>query len=360
MSQVQSQPQPPTSLRNPKRGPNLNIVLTCPECKVYPPKIVERFSEGDVVCALCGLVLSDRLVDTRSEWRTFSNDDQNGDDPSRVGEASNPLLDGNNLSTRIGQGDSTDARFAKELNRAQGKSVVDKKDNEIQAAFAKITMLCDAAELPKIVKDCAKEAYKLCYDEKALKGKSTESIMAAAILFGCRRAEVARTFKEIQSIIHVKTKEFGKTLNIMKGILREKSSDGYIKINTDNMSGAQNLTYIPRFCSHLGLPMQVTTAAEYTAKRCKDIEEIAGKSPITIAVVSIYLNILLFKIPVSAARVAQILQVTEGTIKSGYKILYEHRDIAVDPQLIANGTVSLDNLPKADKDRGSRSDKKKK
>ena len=357
MSQVQSHPQP---LRNSKRGPNLNIVLTCPECKVYPPKIVERFSEGDVVCALCGLVLSDKLVDTRSEWRTFSNDDQDGDDPSRVGEASNPLLDGNNLSTRIGQGDSTDARFAKELNRAQGKSVVDKKDNEIQAAFAKITMLCDAAELPKIVKDCAKEAYKLCYDEKALKGKSTESIMAAAILFGCRRAEVARTFKEIQSIIHVKTKEFGKTLNIMKGILREKSSDGYIKINTDNMSGAQNLTYIPRFCSHLGLPMQVTTAAEYTAKRCKDIEEIAGKSPITIAVVSIYLNILLFKIPVSAARVAQILQVTEGTIKSGYKILYEHRDIAVDPQLIANGTVSLDNLPKADKDRGSRSDKKKK
>nr|AAB32639.1 transcription factor IIB, TFIIB=sua7-3 variant [Saccharomyces cerevisiae, Peptide Partial Mutant, 68 aa] [Saccharomyces cerevisiae] len=68
------------------------IVLTCPECKVYPPKIVERFSEGDVVCALCGLVLSDKLVDTRSEWRTFSNDDHNGDDPSCVGEASNPLL----------------------------------------------------------------------------------------------------------------------------------------------------------------------------------------------------------------------------------------------------------------------------
>ncbi|CAI7488742.1 CGH_1_collapsed_G0056860.mRNA.1.CDS.1 [Saccharomyces cerevisiae] len=75
-----------------RRGPNLNIVLTCPECKVYPPKIVERFSEGDVVCALCGLVLSDKLVDTRSEWRTFSNDDHNGDDPSRVGEASNPLF----------------------------------------------------------------------------------------------------------------------------------------------------------------------------------------------------------------------------------------------------------------------------
>nr|AAT93251.1 YPR086W [Saccharomyces cerevisiae] len=332
-----------------RRGPNLNIVLTCPECKVYPPKIVERFSEGDVVCALCGLVLSDKLVDTRSEWRTFSNDDHNGDDPSRVGEASNPLLDGNNLSTRIGKGETTDMRFTKELNKAQGKNVMDKKDNEVQAAFAKITMLCDAAELPKIVKDCAKEAYKLCHDEKTLKGKSMESIMAASILIGCRRAEVARTFKEIQSLIHVKTKEFGKTLNIMKNILRGKSEDGFLKIDTDNMSGAQNLTYIPRFCSHLGLPMQVTTSAEYTAKKCKEIKEIAGKSPITIAVVSIYLNILLFQIPITAAKVGQTLQVTEGTIKSGYKILYEHRDKLVDPQLIANGVVSLDNLPGVEK-----------
>ncbi|CCH60064.1 hypothetical protein TBLA_0C02540 [Henningerozyma blattae CBS 6284] len=354
--------QVPTSTiaheRRQRKGPNLNVVLTCPECKVYPPKIIERFSEGDVVCALCGLVLSDKLIDTRSEWRTFSNDDQNGDDPSRVGEASNPLLDGNNLSTRIGQGETTDSRFTKELNRAQGKNIVDKKDNEVQSAFAKITMLCDAAELPKIVKDCAKEAYKLCNDEKSLKGKSTESVMAASILIGCRRAQVARTFKEIQSIIHVKTKEFGKTLGIMKGILREKSADGVIKIDTDNMSGAQNVTYIPRFCSHLGLPMQVTTSAEYTAKKCKEIGDIAGKSPITIAVVSIYLNILLFKIPVTAAKVAQILQVTEGTIKSGYKILYEHREKVVDPHLIENGTVNAKDLPKAEKDRFLKPDKR--
>ena len=105
--------------------------------------------------------------------------------------------------------------------------------------------------------------------------------------------------------------------------------------------------------------LQLTTAAEYTAKKCKEIEEIAGKSPITIAVVSIYLNILLFKLPVTAAKVGKILQVTEGTIKSGYKILYEHREKIIDPQLIATGAVSLDNLPQVDKDR-SKTDKKKK
>jgi transcription initiation factor TFIIB len=51
----------------------------------------QEFSAGDIICGSCGLVLQSHIVDTRSEWRTFSNDDQGGDDPSRVGDAGNPL-----------------------------------------------------------------------------------------------------------------------------------------------------------------------------------------------------------------------------------------------------------------------------
>lgn len=141
-------------------GPNLNVTLTCPECKIFPPDLVERFSEGDIVCGSCGLVLSDRVVDTRSEWRTFSNDDQNGDDPSRVGDAGNPLLDTEDLSTMISYApDSTKA--GRELSRAQSKSLVDKKDNALAAAYIKISQMCDGYQLPKIVLDGAKEVYKM-------------------------------------------------------------------------------------------------------------------------------------------------------------------------------------------------------
>ncbi|AET39517.1 transcription factor TFIIB Ecym_4477 [Eremothecium cymbalariae DBVPG len=331
-----------------RTGPNLNIVISCPECKVYPPKVVERFSEGDIVCALCGLVLSDRIVDTRSEWRTFSNDDQNGDDPSRVGEASNPLLDGNHLSTRIGQAQGSDVKLTRELNRAQSKSIVDKKDNELQASYAKITMMCDAAELPKIVKDCAKEAYKLCFEERALKGKSQESIMASVILLGCRRAEVGRSFKEILSLTNVRKKEIGKTLNIIKKILREKNDRGFVNIDTANISTGQTSaeTFIPRFCSHLGLSVQVANAAEYIAKHAKDINVLAGRSPITIAASAIYMANLLFKFNITPAQISSTLQVTEGTVKGGYKVLYEHKEKVVDPELVSSGKVSFDDLPK--------------
>jgi transcription initiation factor TFIIB len=55
---------------------DLNVTLICPDCKEYPPNIVEEFSSGDTVCGSCGRVLGERGIDTRSEWRTFSNDDQ--------------------------------------------------------------------------------------------------------------------------------------------------------------------------------------------------------------------------------------------------------------------------------------------
>ena len=50
-------------------GPDLAVRLICPECRDPNPDIREEFGSGDLVCGNCGLVLGDRVVDTRSEWR---------------------------------------------------------------------------------------------------------------------------------------------------------------------------------------------------------------------------------------------------------------------------------------------------
>lgn len=50
-------------------GPDLSVHLMCPECAPNRPEIIEEFGSGDLVCGGCGLVLGDKIVDTRSEWR---------------------------------------------------------------------------------------------------------------------------------------------------------------------------------------------------------------------------------------------------------------------------------------------------
>lgn len=53
----------------PTYGPDLAVRLICPDCRDPNPNIIEEFGSGDLVCGSCGLVLGDRVVDTRSEWR---------------------------------------------------------------------------------------------------------------------------------------------------------------------------------------------------------------------------------------------------------------------------------------------------
>lgn len=56
----------------PSFGPDLSVRLICPDCKDPNPKIREEFGSGDLVCGDCGLVLGDRIVDTRSECGFFN------------------------------------------------------------------------------------------------------------------------------------------------------------------------------------------------------------------------------------------------------------------------------------------------
>lgn len=146
---------------------NHNIIVICPDCREVPANLVEEFSSGDMVCGSCGLVLGDRIVDTRSEWRTFSNDEQGNDDPSRVGDAQNPFLNGSQLETGIA---FVPGGVGRELHRAQNKSnSTDKSNKGLLAAYKEIGAFCDSMGIQKVVVDSAKQLYKVVDDHKAFK-----------------------------------------------------------------------------------------------------------------------------------------------------------------------------------------------
>ena len=172
---------------------NLNTHLICPDCKLVPPNLVEEFSSGDMVCGECGLVLGARIVDTRSEWRTFSNDDQANDDPSRVGDGPNLLLNGDQLQTSIAFGDG--GRGARDLNRTQNKSAQDKGNRALLEAYKTITHIGDGQGMSKVVSDHAKYLFKMTHDAGIFRGKSQETVIAGCIFIACRQCKVPRTFR---------------------------------------------------------------------------------------------------------------------------------------------------------------------
>jgi transcription initiation factor TFIIIB Brf1 subunit/transcription initiation factor TFIIB len=202
---------------------NLNMTLMCKDCKEYPPNLVEEFSSGDMVCASCGLVLGERVVDIRSEWRTFANDDQGNDDPSRVGDGPNVLLNGSQLSTTIAFGDGN-AR-SRDLLRAQGKTGGnDKSTKSLLAAYKEIGAHCDAVNIPKNVSDTAKYLFKQVDDGKAFKGKSQDAIIAGCIFIACRQCNVPRTFREIFALTKVSKKDIGRVFKSLEAFFGKQNN----------------------------------------------------------------------------------------------------------------------------------------
>lgn len=333
---------------------NLNIHLICPECKEVPPNLIEEFTNGDTVCQSCGLVLGERIVDTRSEWRTFSNDDQGNDDPSRVGDAANPLLNGSQLQTNISFGDG--GRNNRDLHRAQNKATHDKTTKTLLAAYKQIGSLCEACAMPMTVADSAKHLFKMTEDAKAFKGKSQDAVIAGCIFIACRQNQVPRTFREIFALTKVSKKEIGRTFKALEKFLSEKTKaegnqvthGGHIlpgaSYKTTESTRADELAL--RFASRLSLHNRIGHIAAELSNRTTETGVIAGRSPLSAAAACIYMISHLMGDPRSPKQISDIVSVSDGTIRTAYKLLHAKREQLIDDEWLKKGG-DMSKLPAA-------------
>ncbi|QRV87845.1 transcription initiation factor IIB [Ceratobasidium sp. AG-Ba] len=330
-------------------APDLSVRLICPECKDPNPKIVEEFGSGDLVCGDCGLVLGDRIVDTRSEFflQTFANDE--GDDPSRVGAATNPLLEGiEQLDTVISFKDGGSG-MAKELQRAAARGTVGKNERNMMSAFRDISAMCESISLPKNVSDTAKQLYKRAEEEKIVRGKSADAVVACCILIACRQANVPRTFKEIHQLTRVPKKTLGQCFKAF-----EQAFDLSRPAPTDNGDGsgpsggtsAENL--LNRYCNQLDLHASVDTACKEVIIAARNHGIADGRSPISIAGAAIFFTSHLLGQPKSAKDICSVAGVSESTIKLVYRILWGDREKLVKKEWLESGKAAMERLPNGD------------
>lgn len=301
----------------------LNYRLQCPNCQDKILNIHEDFAAGDLVCMNCGMVLGDRIIDTRSEWRTFTSDGgANTDDPSRVGGPSNPLLSGDQLDTMISSRDNFTG-LSKELGRLQGRATFKAGEKSLLSSFKTISTMCERINLPKVISDRAKQLFKQAEDEKIMKGKGQDAPIAACIYVACKEGKVPRTFKEISALTMVPKKDIGRCCKALSPLL-------------DRMSSPSTEDFMARFCSHLNLGIEVQKAAVQVAKVVKEIGCADGKSPISVASAGIFLVSHLFPNAQKTPKdISFVSGVSEATIRNAYKDLYPHRHRIVPAELQA-------------------------
>ncbi|KAH6635054.1 cyclin-like protein [Chaetomium sp. MPI-SDFR-AT-0129] len=309
---------------------DLNRILICPECKEDPPNLVEEYSSGDMVCATCGLVL-DRIIDTRSEWRTFSGDDNGNDDPSRVGDAPNLMIDGDQLQTAI----AFDGKGAKNLAHLQNKINQDKGTKALLQAYRDIQALTDSINAGTQVANTAKHIFKMVDDNKALKGKSQEAIVAGCIFIACRQTDVPRTFREVYGLTKVSKKEIGRVFKQLEAFLQKMGGEDKVakatglgqQYQAKGSTTADELCI--RYCSNLGFrnPVRVESVARRLAAISNEVSDLAGRSPLSVAAACIYMASHLAGEPKATKSISVVSSVSDGTVKTAYRYLYAAKDV---------------------------------
>ena len=75
------------------------------------------------------------------------------------------------------------------------------------------------------------------------------------------------------------------------------------------------------------------------------IGDLAGRSPLSVAAACIYMTSHLLGKPKTAREIGQMAGVSDGTIRTAYKFLYQDREKLIEPEWLKGERASMDNLP---------------
>jgi transcription initiation factor TFIIB len=285
----------------------------CPECG--GTNFIEDQSHGELYCSKCGFVMKEEIIDTGQEWRAFDSEQM-----SRRARGGAPLTftkHDKGLTTEIGKGlgelYKVPARKRAQYYRLTKwhKRLIKSKDRNLSFALSELQRIISFLNLPRPIHERIAKYYEQAVNKGLVRGRSIESVVSAITYAVSREFGSPRTLDEISEASGVEKREIGRTYRY---IARELG----IRILPANP-----VTYVPRFCSMLGLSDKVQARAIQILNKAKKHDITSGKGPTGVAAAAIYIACVLVGEKRTQREVADIVGVTEVTIRNRYKELIE-------------------------------------
>ena len=162
-------------------------VTSCPDCKGTHLK--RDYDHAEIVCADCGLVLEDNIVDTGPEWRAFDMQQENA--LARAGPPMSTTLPDKGLSTEISptnrdyygrsisnRNQSMLFRMRKWQRRARASKSAERN---MAVAMREMQAVATNLKLPRRIQETAAFIYRRAIQEQSLSGRAIEMVACAAL-----------------------------------------------------------------------------------------------------------------------------------------------------------------------------------
>ncbi|MBN1800079.1 MAG: transcription initiation factor IIB [Candidatus Lokiarchaeota archaeon] len=274
-------------------------------------------SRAEITCNVCGLVISQKIIDNGPEWRAFSSDELNK--KARVGAPSTLTLHDKGLSTIIGWknkdafGKNISPKMKADVYRLRKWNVRTRTnksiDRNLAHAMNELDRFSSQLNLSKDIKESAAYIYRKMANKNLIRGRSIEAMLIASIYLSCRLNRIPKTIEDFLEFASVDKRKIARCYRL---ILQE------LKLNI-NVSSPTN--FVPRFCAELNLSGRTQNRAALILELAKKSRLTAGKAPTGLAGAALYVAAIQEGEHRTQKEISLATGVTEATIRNRYKEL---------------------------------------
>jgi transcription initiation factor TFIIB len=286
----------------------MKIAKTCPECGSLNMR--HHSEKGEIVCNDCGLVIEDKLFDFDQEWREM--DSEQAAKKRRTGAPLSYTHADKGLGTEVGtkadiyQLDKKNKDRFFRLRKWQ-KNVASAIERNLQIALSEMQRLVSILQLSKTIEEEAARIYTHAAQQGIVKGRSTETIVAAVIYIACRNYEIPKTLDDIEAATGIDKKDIGRNYRY---VVREMGL---------RVTQSDPVNYIGRYVSNLDLSQKTHTTAIQLLEKAQKMEITSGKNPLGLAAAAIYAATKLNEERRTQSEIASAVGITEVTLRNRYK-----------------------------------------
>jgi transcription initiation factor TFIIB len=297
--------------------------VVCSICK-KDQTIITDLDSGEMVCSKCGLVISDKIQDTRQEWRDFAN---SGDakDRRRTGMPTSLASHDMGLYTMIGRGRKdarghvldASMRYTMRRLRTWDLRMQASNNRNLIIAFNQLNILKDKLGLPDSIIEKTAYIYRKAHGRGLVRGRETSSALAAAVYLACRQEGTTRTLNEICMLSNIKRKAVSRQYRNM-----------VIEFDM-RIPAVDPIKCITRIANQINLNQKVKQKAINIINAATKNGLSAGKNPMGLAASILYISCVINGCNnIGQTIFAQTAGVTEVTIRNISKDLRNHLDLS--------------------------------
>ena len=297
-----------------------SIKQKCPRCT--NDKLIEVAETSETCCSNCGYVINDESIDTRQEWKSFT--DSSTGDRARAGSPTSLAVHDQGLSTNIsntykdatGKSLTSDMQhIMKRLRVWDARSKSNTIDKNLMAAFGELARMADKLVLSNTTIEKAAYIYRKAVEAKLVRGRSINALVAASVYAACRLLSTPRNLKDIEEAANIKRKDIARCYRLLLQNL---------DITVDVVDPIQ---CIARIGSNIGLSEKAKREAVKILNEARKNDIVSGKDPMGLAAAALYLACVQCGINKTQRNIAMAAGVTEVTIRNRYKGLKDMKVI---------------------------------